>query len=316
MLFRSEATELTGLFIGPGPVVQVRDSQGRVQIERSTEPQVDYKGPMAVLVDRNSASASEIFAGAIQDYHRGMIIGEPTFGKGTVQNLVDLNRFDQTMNGKLGQLKATIAQFFRVSGSSTQYQGVVPDVPFPTVMSDDDHGERSLDNALPWASIDPARFTPVAYSEDRIDSVRILHEKRIAADTAFQALLATERAISEAQKQKALSLREDKRRAEHDKARAEQRARENQIRVARGLPPLPADAVTPETDEEDDEFRKPDDKDKALDVILSEAGNVLTDWIYADTADKRLVDNDRQTKAGDKPGATVTAPPAAAREVH
>ncbi len=310
----SEATELTGLFIGPGPVVQVRDSQGRVQIERSTEPQVDYKGPLAVLVDRNSASASEIFAGAIQDYHRGMIVGEPTFGKGTVQNLVDLNRFDQTMNGKLGQLKATIAQFFRVSGSSTQYQGVVPDVPFPTVMSDDDHGERSLDNALPWAAIDPARFTAVAYSEDRIATVRKLLDKRIAADSGFQALLATERAVSDAQSQKSLSLREDKRRAEHDKARSEQRARENQIRVARGLAPLAADAVTPESDEEDDEFRKPDEKDKALDVILSEAGNVLTDWIYADTADKRLVDNDRNAKAAGK--SNVSAPTTATSETH
>ncbi|MBK8957194.1 MAG: carboxy terminal-processing peptidase [Proteobacteria bacterium] len=305
----TEATELTGLFIGPGPVVQVRDSQGRVQVERSTEPQVFYKGPLAVLVDRNSASASEIFAGAIQDYHRGMVVGEPTFGKGTVQNLVDLNRYDQTMNGKLGQLKATIAQFFRVSGSSTQYQGVIPDVPFPTVMGDDEHGERSLDNALPWAAIDPARFTAVAYSTDRVATVRKQLDKRIASDSAFQALLATERAVSDAQAQKSLSLREDKRRAEHDKARADQRTRENQIRQARGLPPLPADAVTPEGDEEEDEFRKPDDKDKALDVILTEAGNVLTDWIYADTTDKRLVDNDRNAKPAAK---TSVATPAAA----
>ncbi|MCC6707965.1 MAG: carboxy terminal-processing peptidase [Gammaproteobacteria bacterium] len=218
------------------------------------------------------------------------------------------------MNGKLGQLKATIAQFFRVSGSSTQYQGVVPDVPFPTVMSDDDHGERSLDNALPWAAIDPARFTAVAYSEDRIATVRKLLDKRIAADSGFQALLATERAVSDAQSQKSLSLREDKRRAEHDKARSEQRARENQIRVARGLAPLAADAVTPESDEEDDEFRKPDEKDKALDVILSEAGNVLTDWIYADTADKRLVDNDRNAKAAGK--SNVSAPTTATSETH
>ena len=310
----SEATELTGLFIGPGPVVQVRDSQGRVQIERSTEATVDYKGPLIVLVDRNSASASEIFAGAIQDYHRGMIVGEPTFGKGTVQNLVDLNRFDQSMNGKLGQLKATIAQFFRVSGSSTQYQGVVPDIAFPTVLSDDDHGERSLDNALPWASIEPARFTAVAFSEDRIGAVRGIHEKRIAGDTAFQALLATERAVNEAQRQHTLSLREDQRRTEHDKAKAEQRARENQIRVARGLPPLSDQEATPETEEEQDEYRKPDDKDKALDVILSEAGNILTDWIHADITERRLVDNDGSHKAEAK--AVRAATPATAAEVH
>ena len=310
----SEATELTGLFIGPGPVVQVRDSQGRVQIERSTEATVDYKGPLIVLVDRNSASASEIFAGAIQDYHRGMIVGEPTFGKGTVQNLVDLNRFDQSMNGKLGQLKATIAQFFRVSGSSTQYQGVVPDIAFPTLLSDDDHGERSLDNALPWASIEPARFTAVAFSEDRVGAVRGIHEKRIAGDTAFQALLATERAVNEAQRQHTLSLREDQRRTEHDKAKAEQRARENQIRVARGLPPLSDQEATPETEEEQDEYRKPDDKDKALDVILSEAGNILTDWIHADITERRLVDNDGSHKAEAK--AVRAATPATAAEVH
>ena len=292
----SEATELTGLFIGPGPVVQVRDSQGRVQVERSTEPEVAYKGPLMVLVDRNSASASEIFAGAIQDYHRGMVVGEPTFGKGTVQNLVDLNRFDQSMNGKLGQLKATIAQFFRVSGSSTQFKGVEPDIGFPTV-DDEDHGERSLDNALPWAAIDPARFTAVNFSPARIDSVRALHEKRVASDTAFQALLASERAMYDAQKQDSLSLREDKRRAEHDKARTEQRARENQIRVARGLPPLPADQVTPEDEEEEDEFSKPDEKDKALDVVLSEAGNILTDWIHGDGAEQRLVDNESAKRA-------------------
>lgn len=300
----SEATELTGLFIGPGPVVQVRDSQGRVQVERSTEPDVAYKGPLMVLVDRNSASASEIFAGAIQDYHRGMVVGEPTFGKGTVQNLVDLNRFDQSMNGKLGQLKATIAQFFRVSGSSTQFKGVEPDIGFPTV-DDEDHGERSLDNALPWAAIDPARFTAVNFSPARIDSVRALHEKRVASDTAFQALLASERAMYDAQKQDSLSLREDKRRAEHDKARTEQRARENQIRVARGLPPLPADQVTPEDEEEEDEFSKPDEKDKALDVVLSEAGNILTDWIHGDGAEQRLVDNESAKRA---PGTDATRP--------
>ena len=215
------------------------------------------------------------------------------------------------------QLKATIAQFFRVSGSSTQYKGVVPDVGFPNMFDDDEHGERSLDNALPWASIDPAGFTPVTYSEDRIGAVRKLHEKRIATDSAFQALLATERAVSDAQKQKSLSLREDKRRNEHDKARADQRTRENQIRVARGLAPLPADVVTPETEEEDDEFRKPDEKDKALDVILSEAGNVLTDWIHADTADQRLVDNEGRAKATAKTSSTtVPSRPAAAAEVH
>ncbi len=128
----NEATELTGLFIDTGPVVQVRDSQGRLVVEKDSDPGVAYAGPLLVLVDRNSASASEIFAGAIQDYRRGLLVGEPTFGKGTVQNLVDLDRRDPSMKGKLGQLKMTIAQFFRVNGSSTQHRGVEPDIVLPT----------------------------------------------------------------------------------------------------------------------------------------------------------------------------------------
>ncbi|MFM1891823.1 MAG: hypothetical protein RLZ44_900, partial [Pseudomonadota bacterium] len=150
----SEATELTGLFIEQGAVVQVKDASGRVDIERDPDPEQVYDGPLAVLVDRNSASASEIFAGAIQDYQRGLIIGEPTFGKGTVQTLVDLARFVQGEED-LGRLRLTMAQFFRVNGGSTQHRGVMPDIVFPTAKGAADHGERSLDNALPWASIQP-----------------------------------------------------------------------------------------------------------------------------------------------------------------
>ena len=124
----TEATELTGLFIPSGPVVQVKDSSGEVEIEKDPDPETVYAGPLAVLVDRNSASASEIFAGAIQDYHRGIIIGEPTFGKGTVQTLVDLGRFVREGGDKLGRLRLTMAQFFRVNGGSTQFRGVVPDI--------------------------------------------------------------------------------------------------------------------------------------------------------------------------------------------
>jgi carboxyl-terminal processing protease len=289
----SEATELTGLFIDSGPVVQVQDSQGRLQIERDEEKGVAYTGPLAVLVDRNSASASEIFAGAIQDYHRGLIVGEVTFGKGTVQNLVDLNRFDQSESGKLGQLKATIAQFFRVNGNSTQYRGVIPDIEFPTVL-EAEHGERSLDNALPWAEIEPASFTAVKYSPTRIDAVRSHHEKRIAHDTAFQALLATERAIVEAQEKQVVTLKESVRRTEFDRARHEQRSRENQIRVARGLEALPEDAPLPSAEDAEDEFEydKKDEKEQALDVVLVEAGNVLYDWIVVDGASGQLVENE------------------------
>ncbi len=310
----SEATELTGLFIDTGPVVQVRDSQGRIQVERDTDRGVAYAGPLVVLIDRNSASASEIFAGAIQDYRRGLLVGEPTFGKGTVQNLVDLNRFDQSMKGKLGQLKATIAQFFRVNGGSTQHRGVLPDIVLPTVISLEDHGERSLDNALPWAAIEPARYTAVNFPADNIDGVRLKHEQRILEDPAFQAVLATEKAIKEAQAKRLVSLAETTRRKEYEDARLEQRGRENQIRLARGLP---AKADNPDDDPDGDdgevEYEDEDEEktDPRLDVVLTEAGRILNDWLAPDEADKRLVDINPDVAV--KPGsgeAIANSPPA------
>jgi len=286
----SEATDLTGLFIDSGPVVQVRNSQGRVQLERDTDRGVAYNGPLAVLVDRNSASASEIFAGAIQDYHRGIVLGEPTFGKGTVQNLVDLNRFDDTMDGKLGQLKATIAQFFRVAGGSTQHKGVVPDIVFPTALSSDDHGERALNNALPWAKIAAARYKPAGNDEFGVETLREMHLSRVAEDPAFQALLAQEAAIEEARARQEVSLLRTARKAEHDKNKREQRDRENQIRIAHGLDPLP-----PESDLEDEAEDEDLSDEEDFDVILEEATEVVADMLRTPVLPaSRLVDS--QTK--------------------
>jgi len=272
----SEATELTGLFIDTGPVVQVRNSQGRVQLERDTESGVAYEGPLAVLVDRNSASASEIFAAAIQDYHRGLVLGEPTFGKGTVQNLVDLNRFDEEANGKLGQLKATIAQFFRVEGDSTQHRGVIPDITFPSGFSADEQGERALEHALPFAHIAAVRFTPAQAAQPHVQELRELHDKRVAKDAAYQALLAQERALQDAADTTVVSLLEPKRKAEHEKARREQNERENQIRKAHGLPPV---ALRDEAQEEPEEIVPDEDKKDEYDVVLEEAANVLRDLL-------------------------------------
>ncbi len=155
-----EATTLTGLFIDTGPVVQVRNSSGRISLEEDVEPGMAWNGPLAVLVNRYSASASEIFAAAIQDYGRGLVIGEPTFGKGTVQSLLDLGDYAPSDTPNMGQLKITMAQFFRVNGGSTQNRGVVPDIRFPSAGDPEKYGERSYDNALPWTSIEPARFKP------------------------------------------------------------------------------------------------------------------------------------------------------------
>ena len=151
-----EATTLTGLFIDKGPVVQVKNSSGRISLEEDVESGMAWEGPLAVLVNRYSASGSEIFAAAIQDYGRGVVVGETTFGKGTVQSLLDLDDYSSADRGGLGQLKITMAQFFRVNGGSTQNRGVEPDITFPSAGEPDDYGERSLDNALPWAQIKAA----------------------------------------------------------------------------------------------------------------------------------------------------------------
>src|SRR6202008_2175913 len=143
-----EATALTGLFIEHGPVVQLRDTSGRLEVLDDPESGPAYDGPLAVLVDRLSASASEIFAGAIQDYHRGAILGQTTFGKGPGENLVQLARWaDKPVNG---QLTVTIGKGYRVTGESTQHRGVEPDVPLASVLDTKEGGESGLESALPW----------------------------------------------------------------------------------------------------------------------------------------------------------------------
>ena len=151
-----EATALTGLFVDKGPVVQLKVTTGELEVQDDPEPGVAYSGPLAVLVDRFSASASEIFAGAIQDYHRGVVLGQRTFGKGTVQNLVPLDRWSpRPVNG---QLTVTIGKFYRVTGESTQHRGVEPDVTLPSQIDMEEFGESALEGALPWDRIPGVPF--------------------------------------------------------------------------------------------------------------------------------------------------------------
>ena len=188
----NEATELTGLFIDTGPVVQVRDARGQVEAQGDDDPGMSWDGPMAVMVNRGSASASEIFAAAIQDYGRGIIIGEPTFGKGTVQNLVDLDKFGKATTGedaKYGELKMTIAEFIRINGDSTQLHGVTPDVRFPENGDAKEFGESTYDNALPWRHIDPADYKPVANLKPIFAPLNQKHEARVASSPAWKLML-------------------------------------------------------------------------------------------------------------------------------
>src|SRR5690606_38024338 len=181
----SEAIELTGLFIDKGPVVQVRESGGRVSVEDDRNGGVAWDGPLAVLVNRGSASASEIVAGAIQDYGRGLVIGETTFGKGTVLNMVDLDRWPANEEPRFGQVKLTIAQFFRPGGSSTQNKGVVPDVAFPASVDASEYGESTYDNALPWTRIAAAPHVQYGNFAGLLGKLDARHHARVAKDVEF-----------------------------------------------------------------------------------------------------------------------------------
>lgn len=269
----SEATELTGLFIEKGPVVQVKDSSGRIEVERDPDPEQVYAGPLAVLVDRNSASASEIFAGAIQDYNRGLILGEPTFGKGTVQTLVDLGRFLRKRQD-IGRLRLTMAQFFRVQGGSTQHRGVTPDIVYPTAKGAADHGERALDNALPWASIKAADHQYLGATP--VSGLRDASQERIAGNAGFRFLLEEEDDLMELDKRTTVSLRESVRRAEWDQREQERLDRRNRLRAFRDLPPLAS------LDDEDDELENDDKDPEGIQrIMLEESANILADHIIS-----------------------------------
>ncbi|KAF0810487.1 tail-specific protease prc [Alcanivorax sp. S71-1-4] len=266
-----EATQLVSLFIGGGPTVQVRDARGRVQVERDKVPGTLYAGPMAVLVNRFSASASEIFAGAMQDYGRAIIIGDHTFGKGTVQTLLPLGH---------GQLKLTQAKFYRVSGSSNQNLGIVPDIEMPYLIDKEDIGESALPNALPWDKIDATAYTPQFNLSPYLPSLRELHDQRLAVNPEF-IYVREQLALLEEQRQKeSVSLNEKERRSEQDAFEARRLAIENTRRKAVGEEPLKDMAALRALDEQRslDPENEMGDSDKP-DPYLQETGAVLADLV-------------------------------------
>jgi len=271
-----EATELTGLFIPSGPVVQVKDASGEVEIERDPDPNTVYAGPLAVLVDRNSASASEIFAGAIQDYRRGIIIGEPTFGKGTVQTLVDLGRFVRNGGHKLGRLRLTMAQFFRVNGGSTQFRGVIPDIVFPLGSGAEEYGEKELENALPWAQIEAADYRP--RGQESIEKYRENHKKRMENDAGFKYLSEESAYLRKMRDRSVISLLEEKRKTEWEQREAKRKQDKNRFRLAVGLPPVEEKSKQGSSSKDSTEDNKNDTEivDK---IMVNEAARILSDYI-------------------------------------
>src|SRR5471030_391445 len=225
----SEAVELTGLFIDKGPVVQQRTADNKVEIESDTNAGMAWDGPLGVLINRNSASASEIFAAAIQDYGRGVIICEPSFGKGTVQTIFGLDRFAQNDKVHYGELKMTIAQFFRINGGTTQLRGVTPDIKLPTMGDSDTFGESSYDNALPWTSIAPAPYIPTGDLKDILPLLDKKHEARVAKDKDFQYLSEDIALVKKQRKDNLISLNETVRRKERDTQEARAKLREARL---------------------------------------------------------------------------------------
>jgi len=264
-----EATALTGLFIDHGPVVQLRDTSGRLEVLDDPETKAAYDGPLAVLVDRLSASASEIFAGAIQDYHRGVILGQTTFGKGTVQNLVKLDRWsNEPING---QLTVTIGKFYRVTGESTQHRGVEPDVPLASPLDTKEIGESALESALPWDRIAGVPFKTSAGNAAAPPVAALATEEDVRAqrDPDYKWLVSDIAAIDQVRDQHSVSLNLKMRRDERARLEKERLDRENSRRAAKSLPPLKSI----------EDLEKSKDKDDAADVVLDQATQVMADMV-------------------------------------
>ena len=284
-----EAISLTGLFIKSGPVVQVRDRRNEIEVSEDEDESIAWTGPLGVFVDRFSASASEIFAGAIQDYGRGVIIGNQSYGKGTVQQGIDMSRVisttdklmlkgAQTVNAKgsqganvtrtnapeFGQINLTMAKFYRVNGSSTQHKGVVPDIEFPTVFSKDKYGESSEPSALPWDTISPSQFSRLASLDEVKSKLFALHQERMKTSVGFKDLQEDIAEFAKREAETSITLNEAQLKKERDEQEAKSLLRENQKRAAKGLAPLKKGEIKPKED---------------IDFIRDEGLQIIADFI-------------------------------------
>ena len=282
-----EAISLTGLFIRTGPVVQVRDARNRVDIDEDKDPSIAWAGPLGVIVDRFSASASEIFAGAIQDYGRGIVVGTQTYGKGTVQQGIDMSRVIGTAEKiklmasakeneskgagpassqapEFGQINLTMAKFYRINGSSTQHKGVIPDIQFPMIFPADKYGESSEPTALPWDTIKPSNYVALNNLTPVKSQLTAMHGKRMANSVEFKNLQYEIEQFKKRDAETSVTLNEAQLKKERDAQEAANLARENASRKAHGLPPLKKGEVRPKDD---------------IDFMRDESLNIMADFI-------------------------------------
>lgn len=264
-----EAIGLTGLFIDTGPVVQVKQTGGQIEALDDNESGIAWDGPLTVLIDRYSASASEIFSGAIQDYGRGLVLGQQSFGKGTVQTVSPLDRFSASKDPGFGQLTITTGKFYRITGESTQHRGVEPDITLPSAISAADIGESSMDSALPWDRIRAARFNSDSRLKADISTLLANHNQRVVSDANYQYLLQNIAAYDALRSEKTLSL--------NLKTRQQQREQQDQLRLQRangrqislGKPVFSSLEALEKEDSSS--------KDESLDALLTESVEITAD---------------------------------------
>ena len=266
-----EATTLTDLFIDRGPVVQIRDSDDQISRRYRSQHSPFYTGPLLVLTNEFSASASEIFAGAIQDYQRGLVVGGQSFGKGTVQTLSELEQ---------GQLKYTTSKFYRVSGDSTQNRGVIPDISYPSIFDLEEVGEQSLDNALPWDTIHPISHVKYSDIKPKVQTLTSNHQQRMDNDPDYRYLLDRIAYIEEQKDINILSLNEETRKSEKVEANDTILKLTNIMRSKKGLEPFKTfDDFEDDQDEKSAKANSATTIDVDNDFLLRESAHILSDFI-------------------------------------
>ncbi|WP_257668877.1 carboxy terminal-processing peptidase [Parapedobacter tibetensis] len=279
-----ESIELTGLFIDKGPVVQVRDTRNRVEVNRDQDESVAWDGPLGVIINRFSASASEIFAAAIQDYGRGIVLGSQSYGKGTVQSAIDMSRVISPTDRLLlkakadnkeglpvgapqfGQINITLAKFYRITGSSTQHKGVEPDIVFPSLYSAEKYGESSEPSALPWDQINATDFVPLADLNNVVTQLAQKHQSRMEASPAYKFLLEDIDVMQQRESEYSVTLQEDKLKKEREENRLKSKNRTDALKKMQVNLPLGGVATTSNIDE-------------GLDFIQEESLSVVADYV-------------------------------------
>jgi carboxyl-terminal processing protease len=280
-----EAISLTGLFIDTGPVVIQQNSRGQTRVERIPTSGIAWSGPLGVLINRASASASEIFAAAIQDYGRGIVVGEDSFGKGTVQTLIDLDELERSPQRRYGEIKMTIAQFFRISGGTTQLRGVSPDIALPSLIDAKNFGESAYENALPWTRIAPVEFRGAGNIASLLPALALRHEQRVAQNKDFLQFKEKVEELKALRELKSFSLKESARRAERDRLEARAKARGKNAELSSGggedpdMGEVGDDGLLANERSLTNELAAEKARKSARDVLLEESANILGDIV-------------------------------------